>query len=59
MLFTPQFTNTPKIARALMRIKAAKQAVEDLPITPSVQATLRETARLFSTHYSTAIEGTG
>jgi hypothetical protein len=28
-----------------------------LPITPSVLATLRETARLFSTHYSTMIEG--
>jgi Fic family protein len=40
-----------------MRIEAAKQAVQDLPITPSVLATLRETARLFSTHYSTMIEG--
>gem|GEM_PF-5293552 len=40
-----------------MRIAAAKQAVQDLPITPSVLATLRETARLFSTHYSTMIEG--
>ena len=27
-----------------MRIEAAKQAVQDLPITPSVLATLRETA---------------
>jgi Fic family protein len=40
-----------------MRIEAAKQAVQDLPITPSVLTTLRETARLFSTHYSTMIEG--
>lgn len=40
-----------------MRIEAARQAVQDLPITPSVLATLRETARLFSTHYSTMIEG--
>lgn len=40
-----------------MRIEAAKQAVQDLPITASVLATLRETARLFSTHYSTMIEG--
>jgi len=40
-----------------MRIEAARQAVADLPITPSVLATLRETARLFSTHYSTMIEG--
>jgi len=40
-----------------MRIEAARQAVRDLPITPSVLATLRATARLYSTHYSTMIEG--
>lgn len=40
-----------------MRIEAAKQAVADLPMTPKVQARLRETARLLSTHYSTQIEG--
>lgn len=57
MAFTPRFTITAKIAGCLMRIEAAKQAVQDLPITPSVLATLRETARLFSTHYSTVIEG--
>jgi Fic family protein len=57
MSFNPKFTITPKIASCLMRIEAVKQAVLDLPITPSVLATLRETARLFSTHYSTAIEG--
>ena len=40
-----------------MRIEAARQAVADLPVTPSALATLRETARLFTTHYSTVIEG--
>lgn len=40
-----------------MRIEAARQAVRYLPITPSVLASLRESARLFSTHYSTMIEG--
>ena len=40
-----------------LRIEAARQAVQDLPITPSVLATLRATSRLFSTHYSTMIEG--
>jgi Fic family protein len=40
-----------------MRIEAARQAVHDLPITTSVLATLRESARLYSTHYSTMIEG--
>jgi len=57
MPFKPKFTITAKIATSLMRIEAARQAVQDLPITPSVLATLRETARLFSTHYSTMIEG--
>ena len=38
-------------------MEAARQAVEDLPSTPSVIASLRETARLYSTHYSTMIEG--
>jgi Fic family protein len=55
--FTPQFNITSKIANALMRIEAAKQAITYLPITPQVLSTLRETARLFSTHYSTMIEG--
>ena len=57
MPLTPQFTITSAIAQALMRIEAARQSVEDLPITPSVLAMLRETARLYSTHYSTMIEG--
>ena len=55
--FHPAFGITPQIARDLMRIEAVKQAMEDLPITPRVLANLRETARLFSTHYSTMIEG--
>ena len=57
MPFKPRFTITPNVARSLMRIEAARQAVEDLPITPALLATLRATSRLFSTHYSTMIEG--
>ena len=45
MPYTPKFTITPKVATCLMRVEAAKQAVQDLPIMPSVLATLRETAR--------------
>jgi Fic family protein len=56
-VFNPKFTITSRIAAALMRIEAAREAVGHLPITPSVLATLRETARLYSTHYSTMIEG--
>jgi Fic family protein len=55
--FQPVFTITPTIARGLMRIEAVKHAIEALPITPRVLANLRETARLYSTHYSTMIEG--
>jgi Fic family protein len=57
MPFAPTYTITPRIAQALMRIEGAKESVRHLPITPSVLATLRETARLYSTHYSTMIEG--
>ena len=57
MRFEPNFSITATVATSLMRIEAAKQAVRYLPITPNVLATLRETARLYSTHYSTMIEG--
>jgi len=55
--FDPKFTITPATASALMRIEAVKQIFASLPITPQILAHLRETARLFSTHYSTMIEG--
>jgi Fic family protein len=57
MPFEPQYEITPAIARALMRIEAAREAVRHLPITPAVLASLRETARLHTAHYSTMIEG--
>jgi Fic family protein len=57
MPFEPKFSITPKVATSLMRIEAARQAVHHLPVTASVLATLRESARLYSTHYSTMIEG--
>jgi Fic family protein len=56
-VFRPKFTITLQVATTLMRIEAAKQAVAHLPMTPRVQARLRESARLLSTHYSTQIEG--
>ena len=55
--FAPVYSITPAIATALMRIEAVRQAIETLPITPGVLTSLRQTARLFSTHYSTMIEG--
>ena len=53
----PIFTITPAIARDLIRIEAVKHIIDSLPITPRLLANLRETARLYSTHYSTMIEG--
>ncbi len=55
--FSPKYTVTPDLAKALMRVEALRQEVEDLPISPVVLARLRETARLVATHYSTQIEG--
>lgn len=57
MPFTPTFQITPRIANCLIRIEAAKVAMVHLPINPAVLASLRESARLDSTHYSTMIEG--
>lgn len=55
--FKPAYQITSKIANSLIRIEAVKTKIIDLPINPHVIKSLRETARLFSTHYSTAIEG--
>lgn len=40
-----------------MRIEAVKEKVVHLPLHPKVLASLRETARRYTTHYSTMIEG--
>ena len=40
-----------------MRIEAAKEKVALLPVNPTILASLRETAKLYTTHYSTMIEG--
>jgi len=55
--FSPTFSISPKIMQLLMRIEAVKTKAMHLPVTPTVIASLRETARLYSTHYSTMIEG--
>jgi Fic family protein len=55
--FKPFFIISSKIARDLIRIEAAKERILHLPLTPTILASLRETARLFTTHYSTMIEG--
>ena len=56
-MFKPVFTITPAITRALMQIEATRQAIVDLPIDVAMLKSLRETAKLAATHYSTQIEG--
>lgn len=55
--FKPVYKITPIIARHLMKIEAAKEKVTLLPVNPTVLASLRETAKLYTTHYSTMLEG--
>jgi Fic family protein len=57
MPFEPKYQITPETAKALMAIEAARATVESQPITPQLISSLRESARLLSTHYSTQIEG--
>lgn len=56
-MFTPNFRITPGITKALMRIEAARQAVGRLPLSVPMLDSLRQSARLMSTHFSTQIEG--
>ncbi len=56
-MFKPVYAITPAISRALMQIEAVRQAIVDLPIDVRLLKSLRETARLAATHYSTQIEG--
>ncbi|EKE04521.1 MAG: hypothetical protein ACD_20C00053G0005 [uncultured bacterium] len=55
--FNPNYQITTKVANALIKIEQIKERIKHLPITPSVLAGLRESAKLYSTHYSTLIEG--
>lgn len=55
--FNPFYAITPQIAADLVKIEAIKEKVMHVPLHAKVLASLRETARLYTTHYSTMIEG--
>ncbi len=55
--FTPNFKLTPNILNLLISIESVKERIIHLPITPTILTTLRETAKLYTTHFSTMIEG--
>ena len=56
-IWRPVYQISPVVARALMDIEAAKTVVDNMPISPAIEAELRHKARVRSTHYSTRIEG--
>jgi hypothetical protein len=56
-MFDPAYRITGKVAKALMSIEADRQVVATLPLTAQMLDSLRRTARLLSTHFSTQIEG--
>jgi Fic family protein len=55
--FLPVYSITPGIVQDLLRIERLKTELSSLEITPALLENLRRSARLDSTHYSTAIEG--
>ena len=57
MKFNPNYTLSLSLTKELLEIERHKEAINILPVTATLIASLRETARLISTHYSTQIEG--
>lgn len=55
--FSPNYIITSGITTALIKIEGIKERIKTLPLTLAVLAGLRESAKLYSTHYSTFIEG--
>jgi Fic family protein len=56
-MFKPRFTLTPAITKSLMEIEACRQGIARMPLTVRMLDSLRRTAKLLSTHFSTQIEG--
>lgn len=56
-MFKPVFSITPGIAQLLMHTEQIRHEIQNLPITPTVLVSLRNSARLHTAHYSTMIEG--
>jgi hypothetical protein len=57
VVFKPNFRISANSIRKLLQIEELKITVEKLPIMQSLLNSLRETALLNSTHFSTQIEG--
>lgn len=57
MTYCPKFNFTLELTNFLIDIETSRQAISDLPVTVEILTSLRESARLSTTHYSTQIEG--
>lgn len=57
MAWTPKYTITKEILSCLTKIESIKNAFEDTPLSPVLLASLHQSAKISSTHYSTRIEG--
>jgi Fic family protein len=57
MAFNPKYTITQNILKNLTKIEAVMEVFERNPVTPSLMASLRSSAKMASVHYSTKIEG--
>jgi len=57
MPFSPNYTITVAIAQNLVAIETGKKQFESIPMNAMLLSSLRKSARLASTHYSTQIEG--
>lgn len=57
MPFTPNYTITLALAQKLIAIEEVKKEFESTPINTFLLSSLRKSARLVATHYSTQIEG--
>ena len=57
MPFKPKYTITETILNNLTQIASAREVIEQSPLVPKWEASIRRQARLRNTHSSTAIEG--
>ena len=55
--FNPKYSITKSITNNILKIEQLKEQIKNLPVTPHLMASLRESAKLITTHYSTQIEG--
>ncbi len=55
--FNPNYTISKNIMNNILKIEQLKEQIKTLPVTPHLMASLRESAKLTTTHYSTQIEG--